>query len=208
MKKQLFVSAIILALVPACAKKKKSASMRAEKDSELISSENRVQQNIKDTFLEDADEFILVEEENPFTRTAEKDKPLLSDEEADRAAYDRSEQSQYGLKTIYFDFDKFKIENSEKPMLDENAHAIKQLTDKGYVVVIEGHACRSAGSAVYNMMLSEKRAKNVKNYLVKKGIRKDKLKIVGRGFEMCLIQEGDRLQQKPNRRVEFRVLSK
>lgn len=208
MKKQLIASLIILALAPACGKKKKNASKNNSGCDNEMSCDQSASKRLKETFLDDADEFILVEEENPFTGSTKKGLPLVSDEEADRIAYDRSEQSQYGLKTIYFDFDKFKVDPSQKTALDEDAHKIKELTDKGFVVVVEGHACRSAGSSVYNMMLSEKRAKSVIAHLVKQGVKKEKLKVVGRGFEMCLVNEGDRTQQKPNRRVEFRVLSK
>lgn len=207
MKKQFVLGLVLLALAPACTKKKKASLKQNDQDAVLFNEDQTPSKRIKETFLDDAEEFVLVEEDNPFTRTAKKGTPLLSDEEVDRAAYDRSEQAQYGLKTIYFDFDKFKIEDSQKAILEEDAQKIKELTDKGHTVVVEGHACRSAGSSVYNMMLSEKRSHSVIRYLVKKGIKKNKLKPVGRGFEMCVVHEGDRIQQKPNRRVEFRVIS-
>lgn len=206
-KNKLALGVVLLALAPACTKKKKD-SLRPPENGVVSLHEDQVpSKRIKETFLDDADEFVLVEEDNPFTRTAKKGTPLLSEEDVDRAAYDRSEQSQYGLRTLYFDFDKFRVDESQKQALDENAQKIKELTDKGHTVVVEGHACRSAGSAVYNMMLSEKRANSVINHLVKGGVRKDKLKPVGRGFEMCVVQEGNRIQQKPNRRVEFRIIS-
>ena len=72
----------------------------------------------------------------------------------------------------------------------------------------EGHTCRF-GSDAYNMALSVKRAKTVYNYLVKNGIPKKSLGIVGRGSTMPRVRgDGDKQAQAPNRRVQFRIIEK
>ncbi|MGC2310768.1 MAG: OmpA family protein [Candidatus Babeliaceae bacterium] len=109
------------------------------------------------------------------------------------------------LTTIYFDFDSTDLRPDQMSQLDEDAEKIKELTDAGKQVIIEGHACKFAGSATYNMMLSERRAIIAKDYLVKKGIPSESLKAVGRGFEMCVVPQGSMEEQSPNRRVEFYV---
>ena len=73
----------------------------------------------------------------------------------------------------------------------------------GKKVVVEGHACNSAGSAKYNMMLSEKRAKKVAAWLKENGFSIKRLHIVGRGCEMPIVSSGSREEQAPNRRVEM-----
>ena len=78
-------------------------------------------------------------------------------------------------------------------------------------MVIEGHSCHSAGSAVYNLALSEKRAKALADRLVAGGVPSQNIKVVGRGQEVPAVVEGkavtgDRKEQAPNRRDEVRVI--
>jgi outer membrane protein OmpA-like peptidoglycan-associated protein len=109
------------------------------------------------------------------------------------------------LETIYFGFDQYDIASGQMKSLKRTASALKKLLkDKsGVIVVIHGHACNSAGSWKYNMLLSETRAKEVKKALIKLGIPENRLKVVGHGFEMPKVASGTREQQAPNRRVEF-----
>ena len=74
---------------------------------------------------------------------------------------------------------------------------------QGKTIVIEGHACHSAGSAIYNLALSEKRARHVAQKFAEAGIDSCNIKIAPRGQEMPIVKEGNRKQQAPNRRVEI-----
>ena len=79
------------------------------------------------------------------------------------------------------------------------------------VLVIDGHACHSAGSRAYNLALSERRAKVLADLMIEAGIPADCVKIVGRGDEMAALVngkpvDGDREQQWPNRRDEIHVV--
>ncbi len=56
-------------------------------------------------------------------------------------------QAKYGFKTIYFDFDKADIRADERSNVDLGLKKVKALTDEGKTVIIEGHACKFAGSA-------------------------------------------------------------
>ena len=162
--------------------------------------------------FDDELEGFVLEDENgnafaPDTEETEEDINVVEQDVADDVWFDkRSDRSnELGLKTVYFDFDEHGIRPDQKPVLEYDLKKVKELTEKG-TVVVEGHACRYAGSALYNMMLSEKRAKKVADFLIKKGVPGDKLKVVGRGYEMCVVADGDIEQQAPNRRVEFYVL--
>lgn len=114
------------------------------------------------------------------------------------------------FETIYFDFDRYVIRPDQKPALDRVATELKSvIAEKPNVtVVIEGHACNSAGSPTYNMALSERRAQAAFNHLVKGGLPAHRLVTVGRGSEMRKVASGDRDQQAPNRRVEFHLVEK
>jgi OOP family OmpA-OmpF porin len=76
-----------------------------------------------------------------------------------------------------FDFDKATIKPSGRDELDA---AVKTLRDNPSMhVVVEGHT-DSIGSDAYNQRLSERRAKAVRDYLVREGI--DASRITTRGY--------------------------
>ncbi|MCL5436502.1 MAG: OmpA family protein [Candidatus Dependentiae bacterium] len=158
---------------------------------------------------------------NAFAPAEIKKGPAVSlfeeEEAAERAAEAKrsAEQRKHGLKTIYFDFDRYTIRKDQEAALNHNLAIIKKLVAKkeakhgqniAIKLVSEGHACRYAGSDVYNMVLSEKRARAVTNWLVKHGIKRTYIKVVGRGYELCIVPEGSKEEQAPNRRVELYVL--
>lgn len=115
------------------------------------------------------------------------------------------------FKTVYFDFDKHSVRTDQQESVKYDvAQTRKTLEDavknnQKTTVVVEGHACHSAGSAAYNLALSEKRAKAVANQLTAAGLSKDSIKVVGRGQDVPVVY-GTREQQWKNRRVEFHVV--
>ena len=60
------------------------------------------------------------------------------------------------------------------------------------------------GEKNYNMTLSIKRAEIVKELLIYYGIKKDIIKILGRGEESLAIITPDNTKQPANRRVEIK----
>ena len=69
---------------------------------------------------------------------------------------------------------------------------------------INGHT-DNTGTAAYNLMLSEKRAKAVKDYLVKKGIESSRLTAKGFGEDKPVETNSTRAGRAKNRRVEVKV---
>lgn len=110
------------------------------------------------------------------------------------------------FQNLYFDFDKYKLADNEKPKLQKDIGLAKEkqctIQHGDKKIVIEGHACHSAGSAAYNLALSEKRARNIAEEFMKEGIDRQNIKIAPRGQEMPLIHGGSKVEQAPNRRVE------
>jgi len=84
------------------------------------------------------------------------------------------------LRGIHFDFDKYNIKKQWVVVLDEAVKTLSQPPCDKVNVVIEGHT-DSIGSDAYNQRLSERRAKAVFNYFLKKGISADRMKTVGYG---------------------------
>ena len=121
------------------------------------------------------------------------------------------------FQTIYFDFDDHAIRKDQEVIANNdiaNAQAVlaeARKHDSEPVIVIEGHACHSAGSSIYNLALSERRAKTIADWFKAQHVPEENIKIVGRGSEMPAIVdgkpvEGDKKQQWPNRRAEIHVV--
>ena len=100
---------------------------------------------------------------------------------------------------VYFDFDKAAIKDEYHGVLMKIADYLKR--NKKTEMVIEGHT-DSVGSAEYNMRLSEKRAENVKAYLVDNfGIDADRLEAKGYGETRPIADNETKQGQQKNRRV-------
>jgi outer membrane protein OmpA-like peptidoglycan-associated protein len=74
-------------------------------------------------------------------------------------------------------------------------------------IEIEGHT-DSTGSAKLNQDLSEKRAKNVMNFLIEQGIAKERLSAVGYGKDRPIADNETEAGRSINRRVELVVKEK
>jgi len=101
---------------------------------------------------------------------------------------------------ILFDFDRFELRPQYYSDLDEIAAMLKQHPEAK--IEISGHT-DNVGTAVYNQRLSEKRAGTVKNYLVRKGIEKDRLFPRGFGFTINAASNDNEAGRALNRRVEI-----
>ena len=116
------------------------------------------------------------------------------------------------LNNILFEPSTDKILDQSLPELEM---LLKFLTDNPTVrIQIEGHICCMAMLSITDepygsSTLSESRAKAVYNYLLSKGIAKNRLQYVGLGNTMPLVKpERNQEDQMKNRRVTIRILSK
>lgn len=104
---------------------------------------------------------------------------------------------------IHFDFDKYNIKREYIPILNEVVKTIKQ--NPYFKIRIEGFT-DNIGPKDYNVRLARKRALSVKKYLVKHGVPKDKIEIVGFGKERYIAENTNPIGRLTNRRVEFIVI--
>jgi len=107
------------------------------------------------------------------------------------------------LRGINFDFDKSVIKPEFAPVLDVAADILKGRPD--LKVVVEGHTC-NIGTEAYNQKLSERRAKAVHAYLVKKGVKADNLSTVGYGEMRPMADNKKKSGRELNRRSEFKIM--
>ncbi len=105
------------------------------------------------------------------------------------------------LKDVFFDYDRFAIRPDAARVLKDNvSNLIASLSDKS--LVIEGH-CDERGTSSYNMVLGERRANAVKEYLIHLGVQRDKLKAVSYGKERPFCTDQTQECWQENRRGHF-----
>jgi outer membrane protein OmpA-like peptidoglycan-associated protein len=107
------------------------------------------------------------------------------------------------FEMILFDFDRFELKSQYYAVLDEIALKLSQNPDTK--IEIQGHT-DNVGTAEYNQLLSEKRARTVKNYLVHKGVGKDRLFPVGFGYAINQASNRTESGRALNRRVEMSIM--
>jgi len=104
------------------------------------------------------------------------------------------------IQAALFDLNKAEISPDSHSYLDEVVWILERNPD--LKVEIQGHADKS-GSAEHNLKLTRARAKSVANYIVDKGIAKDRLDAVGYGFSQPKASDDTAEGRALNRRVEL-----
>jgi outer membrane protein OmpA-like peptidoglycan-associated protein len=104
---------------------------------------------------------------------------------------------------IQFDFDSAKLQESSKPLLDNLVAAMKNDRLMSVRFKVEGHT-DAKGSEAYNQNLSMRRAESVVTYMADKGIEKERMEGIGKGFSDLLYP--DKPQAMENRRVRITTL--
>lgn len=119
--------------------------------------------------------------------------------ERQRAELTKEEKAaiEAGLQDVFFSYDQWAISDSGMNALNRDAEWLK--AHPGAVMKVEGH-CDERGTADYNVVLGEKRAKAAKSYLVEMGVSPKQLAIVSYGKERPFCAEHDEACYQQNRR--------
>lgn len=107
------------------------------------------------------------------------------------------------LTGVNFKFDSSRIEPASEPILDEAVAALNKASS--VAVRVEGHT-DSVGSDAYNLMLSQRRAKAVEDYLVHHGVSGARLTTEGKGERQPIAPNETAAGRYQNRRVELHVV--
>lgn len=112
------------------------------------------------------------------------------------------------LSNIYYDFDDDQILPEAEKDLD---YLFELMEDYDNMVIELAAHTDSRGNPSYNMNLSQRRANSAKEYLVNKGIERDRIKAVGYGESKILNHckpnvECTEEEHRLNRRTEFTIL--
>jgi peptidoglycan-associated lipoprotein len=120
-------------------------------------------------------------------------------------AQEQAASAQAGLNDVFFGYDSWTISEEGRQALMQDAQWIKD--NAGAMVKIEGH-CDERGTLAYNLVLGEKRAKAVRNYLVELGVSSNRLSVVSYGKERPFCNEHNETCYQLNRRGHVVVRSK
>ncbi len=107
------------------------------------------------------------------------------------------------LENIEFEFDSSVLASSSYETLNKLLEFLKN--HPSINIAIHGHTDHQ-GSDAYNLSLSKDRATSVLNYLISRGIEKNRLTSQGFGERNPLVENDSKLGKSKNRRVEFLIL--
>ena len=127
-----------------------------------------------------------------------------STQQADERMREQAAATAAGLVDVFFGYDSWKITDEGKNILARDADWLK--ANGKQKALVEGH-CDERGTQAYNLVLGEKRAKSVKNYLVELGVKSDRLQVRSFGKEKPFCNEHDESCYQQNRRAHVVVKS-
>ncbi|MCW5908037.1 MAG: OmpA family protein [Chitinophagales bacterium] len=113
------------------------------------------------------------------------------------------------LETVKYAFDNLEFETNKDVIRTHSYPSLNALADllmkkPTYGLRIEGHT-DNVGTDEKNLILSQKRATAVKNYLIKRGVSAAKLEAFGYGESMPIADNDTPEGRQKNRRVEMKI---
>ncbi len=104
------------------------------------------------------------------------------------------------LRTVYFDYDRSEIRADQLARMEKNAQYLAANPEKR--IRIDGH-CDERGSLEYNIALGARRAQQVKDFLVSRGVEPSRIMTISRGEESPAVEGTGEAVWSKNRRAEF-----
>lgn len=106
----------------------------------------------------------------------------------------------FKAQTVYFDFDRSAIKESERSKIDFVAKYLKENPETK--IQIEGH-CDERGTEEYNRALGERRALAIREYLINAGVSGSRLYTISYGEDKPVDPAHNEAAWAKNRRGEF-----
>ncbi len=159
----------------------------------------------------------LAKRESLVCYTGRLDVPIAVKEEPQETIVQRQEEPKQEVKQepaegeeplfvrarVHFDLNKADIKKEYVPLLKEVAKVLKE--NPNINLRIEGYT-DNIGTKAHNQKLALRRATAVKNFLVKEGIKPERIQVVGFGKEGYIADNTTPIGKLTNRRVEFIVI--
>jgi len=112
----------------------------------------------------------------------------------------RAAKIKFMYEDIYFKKGSYALTPEAKEILKRKAQWLHKYPDVN--VIIEGHT-DERGSKEYNLALGDRRAGEVKSFLIRQGIASERLIAVSYGKEKPIAPSRTKATQEQNRRVQF-----
>ena len=114
----------------------------------------------------------------------------------------------YEINSIYYDLDKAEIRPDAAEELDK---IVQFLSDNAQMNLELGAHTDARASTGYNLKLSQRRAESAVNYIIRRGITKDRIKPKGYGESQLINECSDGVEcpeemHQQNRRTEFKII--
>lgn len=106
------------------------------------------------------------------------------------------------LADVFFDYDRATIRDDAKAALEANARLLK--AEQGWKLLVEGH-CDERGTLEYNLVLGERRAQAVQEFLADLGVSASHIQVMSYGKERPVCAEHNQDCWQKNRRAHFLV---
>ncbi len=103
-------------------------------------------------------------------------------------------------RTVNFEYNSHVLTDDAVAMLDRLAKKLRG--DQQVAITIEGHTDDVGGDA-FNLSLGEARARSVRNYLVKQGVKPARISLISYGKERPVVDGHDDYARAQNRRGEL-----
>lgn len=114
-----------------------------------------------------------------------------------------AELSNFEMQPIYFDHDKDELKSEFESYLKDMVKIVESHTDLRIKII--GHT-DSNGTDEYNIGLSQRRADNIKAFLVANGLKEDRVVIEFRGEIDPAVSNSTSIGKQLNRRVDFEFI--
>ncbi len=131
------------------------------------------------------------------TLLAKADPSESAGHQLDEIRAEQAASAAAGLRDVFFGYDSWTISEEGRQSLSRDAEWLK--SNPSAMIKVEGH-CDERGTAAYNLVLGEKRAKAVRNYLVELGIGANRLSVVSYGKERPFCNDHAESCYQQNRR--------
>lgn len=108
------------------------------------------------------------------------------------------------FQSLRFGHDSARLTDADRATLDNLAKVLQ--AQPGLRIEIDGYT-DNVGSAAYNVVLSRQRAEAVRQYLIGRGVRPDRLVVMGFGPYKPIASNDSEAGRAANRRVEFKIIT-
>ena len=153
------------------------------------------------TLLNQKDPDVIVTTEPMLTKSEEGEVDKVTSADSINLDVVEGKGPTLGNNIIYFEYDKYSIENSEDKATVKK-YSKYMLKYKNATLRIEGHA-DERGSRAYNLALGEKRAETIKEMMLINGVSSSSIEVVSYGEENPSVLGTNEETHSLNRRVEI-----